>query len=118
VEVVICEHATRCDVPEASCAHKKPHTNIHNCAGTICGGIVVSCKPVQHATGTTVSQFENNAGALVLMTLENISYLEMQGTHEARWFGPLTANQVSAFKLLLDVPAAFNDESKDGEGCE
>jgi len=30
----------------------------------------------------------------------------------------LTANQVSAFKLLLDVPAAFTDESKDGEGCE
>jgi len=118
MEVVICERAGECDIPEASCRHKTFHAPVSNCVDTICWGARTSCITPEAYAGITISPFKNESGGLSMLSLAGISYLKMQGACEARWFGPLTANQVSAFRLLSDVPAAFHDESKDGEGCE
>jgi len=61
-------------------------------------------------TDTTQSPFVNESGGLVLMEFENVAFLKMQSACEDRWFGPLTENQVSSFKLLCDVPLAFHED--------
>jgi hypothetical protein len=53
------------------------------------------------------SPFANSHGGLDLVRKEDGSlYLRMEGDIQDRYFGPLTEEQLSAFKLLCMVPEA------------
>lgn len=54
-------------------------------------------------TGKEDSPFGNTYGGLTLVTTDGGYYLEMGDCQGPDWFGPLTPDQVAAFRVLRDV---------------
>jgi hypothetical protein len=63
---------------------------------------------------THISQFSNDSGGLRLWSVDEVYYLGMTGRVRNKVFGPLTANEISAYRLLCGLDEAAPSE----EGCQ
>lgn len=63
---------------------------------------------------THISQFGNESGSLQLRGVDEVYYLVMVGACHDKIFGPLTANEISAYRLLCGLDGLAVTEEGSG----